>query len=347
MPKITEAELKKQIKNKNFSPVYLICGSEQLFVKKYTEMLAKTVTGKHPSDFNYHIFSGIFELDDFAASLNMIPFMSEYNCVLATDIAFDEMDKGSINRLSDIVSTEHEGTVLIISMPSYIPQKNKSDYDKLIKQVEKIGTVCEFAKLNSHMLEKYVAKWANENGKMISQINAARLISYCGDDLNMLRNEIDKISAYAKGEEITLEDIEKLATVTLETKVYALSDAVIKGEGQKAYQSLDLLFYQKEEPARILYAMSDAYVDAYRMRVANECGILPKEVAADFAYRNRAFALDKARRATATVSTEALRKSLGVLVEAEMRFKTTSVNNRIYMEQIIAQLLLIAREGRR
>ena len=347
MPKITEAELKKQIKNKNFSPVYLIYGSEQLFVKKYTELLSKAVTGKHPSDFNYHIFSGVFELDDFAASLHMIPFMSEYNCVLATDIAFDEMDKGSINRLSDIMTTEHEGTILIISMPSYIPQKNKADYDKLIKKVEKIGTTCEFAKLNESMLEKYVAKWANENGKMISHITAAKLISYCGDDLNMLHNEIDKISAYSKAEEITLDDVEKLATVTLETRVYALSDAVLKCDGQSAYNSLDLLFYQKEEPGHILRAMSDAYVDAYRIRVANECGILPKDVAADFSYKNRAFVLDKARRATIGVSTEALRQSLSVLVETESRLKTTSVNTRIFMEQVIAQLLLIAKEGKR
>ncbi|MCH5296657.1 MAG: DNA polymerase III subunit delta [Ruminococcus sp.] len=346
MPKITEAELKKQIKNKNFSPVYLIYGSEQLFVKKYTEMLTKAVAGKHPSDFNYHIFSGVFELDDFAASLHMIPFMSEFNCVLATDIAFDEMDKSSIIRLIDIISAEHEGTVLIISMPSYIPVKNKTDYDKFLKQTEKIGTVCEFEKLNHSMLEKYIAKWANENGKMISRVNAARLISYCGDDLNMLHNEIDKISAYTKSEEITLEDIEKLATVTLETRVYALSDAVLKGEGQNAYNSLDLLFYQKEEPSHILRAMCDAYVDAYRIRVANECGVLPKDVASDFAYRNRAFALDKARRATVGVSTEALRQSLDVLMEAEMRLKTTSVNIRIYMEQIIARLLLVAREGK-
>ena len=34
MPRITEADLKKQIKNKSFSPVYLIYGSEQMFVKK-------------------------------------------------------------------------------------------------------------------------------------------------------------------------------------------------------------------------------------------------------------------------------------------------------------------------
>lgn len=346
MPKITESELKKQIKNKNFSSVYFIYGSEQLFVKKYTEKLTQAVTGKHPSDFNYHIFSGVFDLDDFAASLHMIPFMSEYNCVLATDIAFDEMDKGSINRLSDIISSGDRETILIISMPSYVPVKNKADYDKFVKKLEKIGTVCEFAKLNQSMLEKYVAKWANENGKMISHINAAKLISYCGDDLNMLHNEINKISAYAKGEEITLEDVEKLATVTLEGRVYALSDAVLKGDGQNAYNILGLLFYQKENPSHILYVLSEAYVDAYRIRVANECGVLPKEVASDFAYRNRAFVLDKARRATAGVSTQALRQSLDVLVEADMRFKTSSVNARIYMEQIIAQLLLIAEEGR-
>ena len=57
--------------------------------------------------------------------------------------------------------------------------------------------------------------------------------------------------------------------------------------------------------------------------------------------------LDKARRATIGVSTEALRQSLSVLVEAESRLKTTSVNTRIFMEQVIAQLLLIAKEGKR
>ena len=56
MPRITEADLKKQIKNKSFSPVYLIYGSEQMFVKSYTKKLCEAVAGKNPSDFNYHTF---------------------------------------------------------------------------------------------------------------------------------------------------------------------------------------------------------------------------------------------------------------------------------------------------
>ena len=39
MPNITEADLKKQIKAKQFSPVYLLCGSEQMYVRTYAHKL--------------------------------------------------------------------------------------------------------------------------------------------------------------------------------------------------------------------------------------------------------------------------------------------------------------------
>lgn len=346
MAKITEAELKKQIKTKSFSPVYLIYGSEQMFVKRYTQLLTQSVTGKNPSDFNFHTFNGDIELDDFAASLQIVPFMSEYNCVVVMDIHLDNMDSDSLDRFKEITNKPYEGTILIISMPTYIPSKNKAAFNALVKRVDKIGSVCEFAKLNQAMLERYVAKWANENGKMISHVNASKIISNCGEDLNLLKNEVSKISAYAQGEEITLSDIEKLSTVNLETKIFALSDAVLNGNGDKAFSTLDLLFYQREEPIMMLYVLSASYIDAYRIRIADECGVLKDNVAKDFDYKNRAFVLQNARKATARVSTEALRKSLSVLIEADEKFKTTSINARLYMEQLIAQLLLIAKEGR-
>lgn len=346
MAKITEAELKKQIKSKQFSPVYVIYGSEQMFIKRYTQMLVDAVAGKNPSDFNYHNFSGDIDLDDFAASLQIVPFMSEYNCVLATDIYFDNMDKNSLDRFKDITDSVVDGTVLIVSMPTYSPSKNLSAFKAFLKKAEKLGSVCEFNKLDQSMIERYIAKWANENGKMISHINASKLISYCGDDLNLLKNEVAKICAYSSAEEISLDDINKLATVNLETKIFALSDAVLNGNGQKAYNTLDLLFYQREEPIMMLYVLSASYIDAYRIRVADECGVLKDNVAKDFSYKNRAFTLANARKATSRVSTEALRKSLDVLIEADEKFKTTAVNARLYMEQLIARLLLIAEEGR-
>lgn len=346
MGKLTETELKKQLKNKDFSRIYLLYGTEQLYVKSYTKLLIEAVAGKQPSEFNYHVFKGEIDLDSFAAAVQVVPFMSEYNCVVASDVFFDSMQKDELDSFAKIVSNTAEGTVLIISMPSYIPKKNNTAFKALAKQIEKSGSVCVFDALSRSALEKYVAKWANANGKQISRINASKLIDFCGEDLNLLKNEINKICSYSKTEEIQYSDIKKLATVNLETKVFALSDAVIRGEGEKAFKTLDALFYQREEPISMLYVLANSYIDAYRIRIADECGVTSNEVAADFDYKRRAFALDKARRATRGISTDALRKCLDALADADERFKSTSVNYRLAMEQLIAKLLLIFKEGR-
>ena len=228
-----------------------------------------------------------------------------------------------------------------------MPEKRKSAFDSIVKAADKTGSVCEFKKQNQNTVERYVAKWANQNGKLISRVNASKLISYVGNDLTRLKNEVDKISAYAKGEEITLDDIDKLATVNIESRVYELSDAVLRGNSDRAYKVLNTLFYQKEDHIRLLYILSGAYIDAYRMRVANECGVDDKTVAKDFDYRNRAFTLRNAARDTSRVSTDALRKSIDILTEADLNFKSVKVNPRLYMEQLIAQLLITAQEGRR
>lgn len=346
MPRITETELKKQIKSKQFAKLYVIYGSEQMFVKRYTEMLVAAVAGKKPSEFNFHKFVGDINMDDFAASIQIVPFTSEYNCVLASDVLFDNMDSDMLKSFKEIYNNIPDGTVLIVSMPTSVPAKNASAFKALEKTAEKCGAVCEFLKLNRSMLEKYVAKWANENGKLISHLNAAKLINCCGDDLNMLKNETYKISAYAKSEEISSEDIDALASVNLETKIFALSDAVLNGNSQKAFLTLDQLFYQREEPIMMLFVMSNSYIDAYRIRVADECAVLKEDVVKDFEYKNRAFTLGKARTATSRVSTDALRKSLCVLIEADEKFKSATITARLYMEKLIAQLIIIAKEGR-
>lgn len=352
MASITETELKKQIKSKQFSPVYLIYGSEQMFVKHYTQKLVDAIAGKKPSEFGFHQFSGQINLTDFAVAVQAAPFFSEYNCVLATDVFFDLMKPSEIDYFKEIAQSVGGASVLIISMPSYVPIKQAKAFQSIVKSVEKHGSVCKFDKLSQSMLERYIAKWANENGKTISHINASKLISYCGQDLNLLKNETEKISAYASGAEITLDDIDKLATATnVEIKVYAMSDAVLNNDGQRAFTTLDNLMYQQEKPQIILSALSSAYVDAYRIRVADECGVLQNELVSDFdGYKSRAFALGKARTATRRVSTEALRKSLDVLIEADTKMKTSLKDQkttfRPFMEQLIARLLLIAKEGR-
>ena len=136
MARLTEAELKKQIKNKDFSPVYILYGSEQMFVKRYSQMLIEAVAGKNPNEFSLHSFNGDIDIQEFSASMQMIPFMSEYNCVVVTDLYFDNMDKASLDQFSEIALSDSDNTVLIISMPTYTPSKNATTFKSLIKKIE-------------------------------------------------------------------------------------------------------------------------------------------------------------------------------------------------------------------
>ena len=183
MPLITEADLKKQIKSRSFSPVYVLCGSEQLYIRQYTKLLTDAVTGKAPSDFNFHRFSGEVNLDTVASAIGVVPFMSEYNCVLLTDIFLDMMSADELDKLKSICKMKAEGTVLILSMPSYVPKRNAKAWEAIQKRAQKDGSVVKFDKPTDDKLEKYIAKWANQQGKFITRLNAARLIKLCGNDL--------------------------------------------------------------------------------------------------------------------------------------------------------------------
>ena len=346
MPLITEAQLNKQIKAREFSPVYVLYGSEQMYVKEYTKKLVNAVAGKQPSDFNFHSFSGEVNLDTLASAVGVVPFMSEYNCVLVTDIFLDSMNSEELDKFKAICKQKVEGTVFILSMPSYVPKKNAKAFESIQKRAQKDGSVIEFKKPTEQMLEKHITKWANNNGKFISRINASQLIKLCGSDLNRLKNEVDKVCAYTEGEEIKTETIEKLVPQTLETRIFSLSDYVLAGRGDAAFQTLDQLFYQKEEPVMMLYVLSTAFTDAYRLRVADESGVKEKTLADDFKYGKRTFVLGRVRQSIRNVSTEALRKCVGLICEADEKMKSVSVNSRLLIEQLIAQLLLTAQEGR-
>ena len=56
MAVLTDKQMDKHIKERNFAKVYLIYGEEQMYVKKYTDKLVTAVAGKTPSEFNFHSF---------------------------------------------------------------------------------------------------------------------------------------------------------------------------------------------------------------------------------------------------------------------------------------------------
>ena len=126
-----------------------------------------------------------------------------------------------------------------------------------------------------------------------------------------------------------------------------LSKALVAGNYEKAYEILDLLFAQNEEPVSILAVLSSAYVDMYRVRAALQSGQPVSELSKTFDYKGKEFRLRNAERDGAGMSMEnALWESLDVLLQTDVALKSTRTDNRLWMEELIARLLLISQKER-
>ena len=90
---------------------------------------------------------------------------------------------------------------------------------------------------------------ATAENKVVSSASfGKRLVRLCGEDLQTLQNEITKVCAYVGTGEIQREYLRSIVTVNTEEQVFSLSKALIGGQYEKAYQIVDYLMAQNEEP---------------------------------------------------------------------------------------------------
>ncbi|MBQ4104802.1 MAG: DNA polymerase III subunit delta [Clostridia bacterium] len=350
-----EKSLKKHISSKKFNNIYVIFGDEKYLVKFYTKELVKAVAGTDPSEFAYHEFSGSADLNSLAAAIGVVPFMSEYNCVLVSDMDVSKLSKEDYDSLKELIKSVPDTTVLIFSYCAVVAKDKPSNNDEkkprsrfkpFCDAVEKhgMGAVAEINMRTAVALEHQLAKWADKMGKKLSLPVASKIIYYSGTDLATLRFELDKLCAFAgESEEITIEMVDTIVIKKLEARVFDMVDNVIYGNTDKAYTQLYQLFAQREDPRGIVRLLGLAYVDLYRARVTTASGGNMKDTADFFKYGNRTWALNKAVKKADRLSTNALRESMGEIVSLNAKMNSTSMNEEAAVEKLIADLVLIAK----
>ena len=347
MPLVKEDELKKQIKAKNLACCYFLYGEEKFLVRRYAELLADQAVGKERDGFNFQQFDGAGgDIDAIAAAVEALPLMAQRKCVWVNDLDVESLSATQNAKLEELLSDLPDTCLLLFCQATLeIDGKRSAKWRKFLTLAQKHCQVVELGKRGAIALEKQLVDWAAKRGCTLSRILAGRVIQLCGDDLLTLRAELERLCAYAQDREITQEDVDTVVTQNLETTVFVLAKALMAREYGRAYRQLDLLLYQKEEPVAILAVLASSYVDLYRVRVAEESGESLSALSRDFDYKNKEFRLRNAQRDGRRLSTPAIKKSLELLLEADVQLKSARGDRRVVLEKLIAQLLLAAEGG--
>lgn len=347
MAVLFEDALKKDISSKKLANTYLLFGDDSFLKKNYFDKLTK-LAFDGDEFFNLQKFEGSCELQDVYNAIEQFPMMADRKCVCLTDYDYEKAAKEDFERLCALIETTHEECIFILRFDSVDFDASKNSKAKTIAAaVEKSGgKVIKLDHKNASELVKVLTDGAVKRGSKMDNNTARYLIERCGNDLNTLKNELDKLSAYKKGGVIDKATIDLVAVKSVEESVFDLAKEIFAGNPTNALDILDSLLFMRIEPMVILYTLSSSYVDLYRVKAAKKVGKTINSVAEEFGYpKTRMFILERCLKTLDKFDDNKLYLSLKALTNADAALKSTGSNPRTVLEQLIIRLIYIIVKG--
>ncbi len=348
MPR-SEQDLKQHLKLGIPARVYLLYGEESYLTAHYAEQVIR-LSGIRPSDglaeFNLQRFDGQeCPFDAIEEAAEALPLMADRKCVAVSNC--DVTSSAVFDRAMALVSDPPEETVLVFWMTTLLTDgKPNAKWRQFIEAVDQHGICVNFPRKTAEEMTRLLCAGAGRRGSTLPPDVARELIEQCGNDMNLLLNELDKLCAVAGNGEITSSILGEVATKNLNAQVFELSNAILKHNYESAYTILHRLFASKLEPLMILASLSGAYTDLYRAKLASIGGQRAETLVEDFDYKGKVFRLKYAQRDCSRLSLESLRESLDILAQADRRLKSYAADKRTILEETAAKLIVTAKLGR-
>ena len=250
--------------------LYMIWGPEDYLSEQYYLELKKLCLAGGDDDFSFHrLGERDFSALKLAEAVDSIPFLSERSLVELRNLDINKLPDADeiIKTLSDIPDY---CTVVFINDSTFEPDKRL----KLIKSILKSGTEIHTTAQSGDALVRWMIKRFAACGKGIELSAAQRLIAVSGDLMNRLIPEIEKLAAYAKGDKVTLEDVEAVAHHIPEAVVLDMTERLSAGDTDFALSLLaELLADKNNEPIMILAVLGNQMRKLYAAKVAVSEGL--------------------------------------------------------------------------
>ena len=214
-------EIKRNILQKNFAPVYLFQGEEDYFIDQLTDALMENVLNETEKDFNQTLLYG--SDTDVATVLNAarrFPMMAERQLVVVREA----QSLKNIEELSFYASSPLKSTVLVINY-----KHGKLDgRKKLASEIGKSGIVFESKKLYDNQVPTFINSYLQAKQVTIEGKSAQLLADYLGVNLSKLTGELEKlcISLPENQRRITPELIERNIGISKDYNNFELQDAL-------------------------------------------------------------------------------------------------------------------------
>ena len=340
--KLTEEKLKAALATGEFLPVYCLYGSETYLITHYASGLAEKSVGNCMPDFNLTRFEGANStLSQILEAAEALPVMHSHRCILVRDFLATDSTDDELAALEEYVANPSPQTVLVFYFTGVQPAAT-GKWKPFMNAMKKAEGDLKFSPKTQQDLVRIVVSGAGKRGCRMSAGTAGYLIECVGSDLNTLLCEVEKLCAFRMNQEITTKDVDKLSPKALSVSAFQMLREISAGNGKSALKTLENLFANREEPIKILGALSASYVKIYQALTAQEEGIPLERLAETLGVKNPSslqYSLKDARK----LGGVKIDRSLQLLCRQDEKLKSLPVDEKIILQETVVSLLEIAK----
>lgn len=330
IPHITE--ISKYLSKEKFLPIYFLCGEDQYTIDLAVETIGKAVAPHVFSDFDKEIINAeksqsLSQVLDIAFSF---PFGGGKKFLLVKNFEKFSDKKELVN----YISNPTEFTVLVITQYGKISDLSKVPYSVLLDR----RVLFEARIATGEELVDWIVKRAKKLGINFTKDNAQTLVEIVGETKSLLEMQLEKFVDYLRNkDEITFDEIKRLASPTKEFSIFDLQDAIGKGDKSRSVQIAFNLLDAGIEIVVIINMLSKFVLTVAQILELMKSRISDNE-AAKLAGVSWGYYFN-CKKAAYLLNDERLLNASRALMNADLATKTTAADPRTVLLILISEML--------
>ena len=244
---VTFQTIVQDLKNRNFSPFYLLMGDESYYIDSISDYIASHVLSPGECDFNQTIcFGSDVTAVQVADMARRYPMMAEYQVIIVKEA----QNIRSLEALEKYLKNPVKSTILV-----WCHKNGKIDArKKVLGLAQSVGVVFESKKLRDYELPDFIQNYLKPKKISIDPKSCQMIADYIGADLSRIVSELDKILIYLPEDDrrITPEVVEKEVGVSKDFNAFELRNAIVSKDVFKANQIIK--YFDNNPKAGSLYS---------------------------------------------------------------------------------------------
>jgi len=320
-------ELQRMVSSGDLPSLLLLHGDEPFFLERGIRLIREAVVPGDFSDFNFNQLDGrSLKAAELIEQARTFPVFAPRRLLHVR--SFDQVAAEQLDRLLDYLDHPVEETVLMMTAGKIDGRR------KFFQRLRKVGKIFEFKKIYENQLPTQVREMASARGVTLTGEALRLFCTRVGTNLVEVDGELEKLVSYV-GDRTLIEaaDITAIVSDTRVESVFALTEAIGKGDADRALRLVHRLLDDGQAPLMILTMIVRHFRQMWRIRSLQARNLPARELASQVGI-NPYFLKDLAAQAR-SFDENRYAPAFELFLVTDLALKSSGAEPVAHLEQLI------------